>query len=172
VTVAAGPRWYRGLASSVLLGAFLVVPALAARPAVAAVALVLVAVAVGTVLRRQRAPRVRGLALLPPVVAVGILSLAVPPRPFEGLLIGVGAVLVLVWLADDPRRQPRGVVRAVPSLVIATLTVALAWGSSSLVPTGGVGVGVAAFLLLAVVALVGLLLVHPGLIGAEEAASS
>ena len=170
--MASGPRWYRGLGTTVALGGFLVLPALAVEPAWAAVALALLGVATGTALRRSGKPTLRGLALLPPVVVVGVLSIAVPARPFEGLLLAVGALLVLVWLADDPRRQPRGVVRAVPALVIATLTVALAWGSWTLVPTGGVGVGVAAFLLLAVVALIALLLAHPGLIGGEGAAAS
>jgi hypothetical protein len=170
--VTARVSWYRGTVSSVVLAAFLLWLAGTSRVEWAAIPVVLVGVGLGAVLRRVADPQLKGLAPVPPLVGLGALSLLVPPTATVALLAGIGAVLFLVWLADDPARVAGGVGRAIPTLVIATLAVAVAWGSSSLVPSGSASLGVAAALLLAVVALVSLFVAAPELIGLEEGTSS
>ncbi len=164
--------WYRGLASTALLGAFLILPALSVASEALALLLVVVGVAAGAGLRASADPWLRGVAPVGPLVAIGGLAVSVPPGAVSELLLGVAVVLFLVWLADDPRRLARGALRAVPTVAIAGLVTVLAWGSAVVLPPTAAPLGVAAALLLAVVALVSLLIARPELIAAEEEAAA
>jgi len=164
--------WYRGLGSALVLAVPLLLLSSMVQPEWAAVLLAVLGVGFGTALRRVSLPGLRDLALLPPVVVVGLFSIAVPATNGNELLAGLSAVFLVAWLADDPLRQPRGVLRALPTLMVLALALAVAWGSGSILPAGGVPLGVGVVLLLALVALVSLLLGRPDLLGAEGAASS
>lgn len=172
MSVARSVPWHRGLASSVVLGGFLVYLAWSVHPEWAGVLLALAGVVSASLLRRRADALSRSAAPIPLVVVLGIVAVALPKTTSAEILVGGAAVLWLAWLADDPRRRPGGVARAIPTLAIVGFTVVVAWGSSTLLAYGSVSLGVAAVLLVAVVALVSILVARPELIRGEEAASS
>ena len=162
----------RGLVTSLVLLAYLLLLADAARVFWAAVGVAVLGVALGAWFRRIDDPMFRGAAPVMPLVALGGIAVLLPATAVNGLLAGVGAIVLLVWMADDPRRLPGGPGRAAPTVTIAGLAMALAWGSATLLPTRSAPLGVAAALIVAVVALVSVLIARPELIGSEEAATS
>jgi hypothetical protein len=166
------PPWYRGLGSSVALGGLLLYVGSFARPEWVALLAAAAGVAGGSYLRWDPSPLARSAAPAPPLAALSVVALLAPRTFLVAGLAAVGSVLFLAWLADDPRRAPGGAGRAVPTLLTASLLVALAWGSSSLVPAGTATLGVAAGLVILVVVAVALLVARPELMGGEEAPAS
>jgi hypothetical protein len=126
----------------------------------------------GAGLRFARAPGLRTTAPIPPLASLGLLAATAVPAAVPALVGGASALVLLLWLADEPDRLPGGPRRAVERLLVPALGLAIAWSSSFLLPGGIAPLGVGVVLLVAVLVLVAVLLRAPGVLSAEATASS
>jgi hypothetical protein len=120
-------------------------------------------VSAGVGLRALRFPVVRELALLPVLVALGVLALETPASPLGELLVGASGVVFVAWLLDDPSRPPAGATRGALEWAIPGLAVGLAWASAFLLPAGAAPLGVAGGLLAAVLIVLAYIVRRPQL---------
>ena len=165
----ASARW-RGTGSWLLLAAVGGLFGLASGLPYAEGALVSVAgIIIGGILRRPASPaHLRPFALLPVVIGVGAVAIASPFALLTELLAGLSALAILVWLADDPARPAGGVARARYTIGIPGAALGIAWASALLLPSNSASLGVAAALLVFVIAAVAFLVGQPSTFDREE----
>jgi hypothetical protein len=162
-------RW-RTLPTLAATGAVDTVLALLGRwPTAVGLVVALASVGVAAGLALVADPRLRGVAPVP--VLVGLLALAagLPTGPAPELLAGVGGVVVLGWVAEDPARPAGGLLRGAIGWGLPGLAVGLAWVSSFLLPSSAAPIGVAGGLLAAVVIALAALFHRPEIVTAEPA---
>jgi hypothetical protein len=122
---------------------------------------------------RALAPRPwRPTALLPAVVALGVLAAYSPLGIVPELLAGLAGLGLLFWCAEDPDRRPGAMGRAVSGLFVPAAAFGIAWMSSLLLPTGLGSVGIAAALLGGSATAIILLLRVPQVFDRDPAATS
>lgn len=127
----------------------------------------------GTAALRTRPDPAGGpVALVPVLVAVGVLAAEAPSTPATDLFGGLAGVAVLAWLAGDPRRSAGGLARSIPSLLIVALTLGIAWTAAFLLPSGTSLLGVGGALLVLATILLAVLLGRPDLIDREPPATA
>jgi len=165
---------FRGLGSWGLLGAigglFGFVTGL---PHGEGVITVIAGVLLGGWMQRQRSRgRLRSLAPIPVLVALGATAVASPLGLLPELLAGASGLAVLVWLADDPGRPVGGVARARLTVGIPALALGIAWSSALLLPSSSAPIGVAAGLLVFVLVAVAFLIGWPSTFDREEPSAS
>jgi len=165
---------FRGLGSWGLLGAigglFGFVTGL---PHGEGVITVIAGVLLGGWMQRQRSRgRLRSLAPIPVLVALGATAVASPLGLLPELLAGASGLAVLVWLADDPGRPVGGVARARLTVGIPALALGIAWSSALLLPSSSAPIGVAAGLLVFVLVTVAFLIGWPSTFDREEPSAS
>jgi hypothetical protein len=114
----------------------------------------------------------RELAAVPAAAALGTLACEGPATAVPDLLGGLAAVALLAWVADDPARAPGGLGRAVPTLVLLVLFVAVAWAGALFWPSGTSLIGVGAALLVLVTVAVAFLFGRPDLFDREAPATA
>jgi hypothetical protein len=163
-------RGIGSLAFLALLGAML--GYLTPWPWHAGILVVAAAVVAGGVLQRWRPPVFSGFAPLPVVTGFTIVAVASPLGLLPELLGGASGLAILVWLADDPSRPAGGVLRAQNTLGIAAVALGIAWMSALLLPSNSAPIGVAAGLLVLIVAAVAFLFGQPELFDREEPSPS
>jgi hypothetical protein len=105
----------------------------------------------------------RRYALLPVLLALGILALTAPPGPAPELLAGAGAVALLAGIAADPDRPPGGLARGAFGWGLPGLAVGLAWAGTYILPPSAAPVGVAGGLVAAAVVGLAVLIRRPDL---------
>lgn len=66
-------------------------------------------------------------ALAPALSAMTVLTATAPAAPSTELFAGLTGLAFLLWVADDPDRPAGGGRRAVPTIALAALAVALVW---------------------------------------------
>jgi len=111
-----------------------------------------------TVWRADR-PRRRGaLPLAPALVAVLVLSVTAAPAPSTLLFAGLTGLSFLLWVADDPTRPSAGGRRAMPTIAVVALGVALAWSITLALPGRTSDVALAGALLAVALVVLALLL--------------
>jgi hypothetical protein len=163
----------RGLGFLALLGAALVFFALLSGLAwFLGLPIVAAGMAAAFLLRRRDAPRDGRAAPIPALGALVAVAAFAPSSPESDLVGGFAAVALLAWLADDPRRAPGGLSRALPSLVLVLVTLGIAWVGAFLLPSGSALIGIGAGLLVVVMILVAVLLGRPDLIDREPPATA
>ncbi len=129
--------------------------------ALAGIVIAIVGFAAAGALRAFAGRSVRPYEFLPAVASLGYLTLVVPTSIVTDLLAGISALVLFVWLVDDPE-LPRGSLRrSGDALLLPALGLAVALSSSLLIQPGYVYVGVAAGLLVAGLLAVAWLLLHP-----------
>jgi len=131
-----------------------------------AVPIALVGAFASVALRRSRGAASLELAAAPSVVAVGALAGVAPATPIAALLGGGSALAILAWLAEDPTRAPGGLRRARPTILVAALAFAVAWGSALLLPPAAGAIGIAGALLVVALVLIAAVLGRPRLLQA------
>ena len=142
------------------------------HPGLLALAVVWAGVALGIGLRLTPDPRLRPWAPVAVLTALATGAVASPLGVVPELVAGGSALAFLVWLADDPTRPAGGLVRGRVMVLLPAFAVGVAWASSLLLPSGSTSLGVAAGLLVFVVATLAFLVGRPGLLEADAAASS
>ncbi|HXY47088.1 MAG TPA: hypothetical protein VEK13_04240 [Thermoplasmata archaeon] len=134
---------------------------------------VIAGVLLGGWMQRQRSRgRLRSLAPIPVLVALGATAVASPLGLLPELLAGASGLAVLVWLADDPGRPVGGVARARLTVGIPALALGIAWSSALLLPSSSAPIGVAAGLLVFVLVAVAFLIGWPSTFDREEPSAS
>jgi hypothetical protein len=163
----------RPLGSSVLLalaGGFL--GYLTVLPAYLALAVVWVGVALGIGLRLVRDSRVQPWAPVPVLAALVTGAVASPFGVVPELVAGGSSLAFLIWLTDDPTRPAGGVVRGRAAFLIPAFALGIAWASALLLPSRSASLGVAAGLLVFVIAALAYLVGKPELFDRDTAATS
>jgi hypothetical protein len=153
-----------------LAGAFLAY--LSGLPPLIVFPAILGPIAVAIVLRTDPSGRGRALAPVPAVVGLLVGALAAPLGALPDLAAGLGGLVLLAWLADDPARPVGGIVRAATTLLVPALAVGIAWSSALLLPSSSASFGVAAGLLVFALVALAYLVSRPELFDREEAATS
>jgi hypothetical protein len=113
--------------------------------------------------------RIRPLAPLPLLAGFLVLAAGLPSDPAPELLAGVGGVVLLAWIAEDPARPAGGALRGAIGWGLPCLAVGLAWISAFLLPPSAAPIGVAGGLLAAVVIALAALFHRPELVTSEPA---
>jgi len=126
----------------------------------------------GVGLRLVPQPRVRQFAAVPVLVALATGAVASPLGVVPELVAGGSALAFLVWLANDPARAAGGTVRARVTILIPASALGIAWASALLLPSSSASLGVAAGLLVFVLAALAYLVGRPRLFDREAAATS
>ncbi len=129
-------------------------------PALLGPIVVLGGVGVSAYLRPRLGPRRSSLEVVPALLALSVVGLGATPGRSTELFAGLSALAFLLWLADDPRKEPGGGRRAAPALGLAALAFALAWGITLPFPPGTIDVGLAGGLIAAALVLVAVVLVR------------
>ncbi len=122
-------------------------------------------------MRFGRSPGVRELAIGPMLVALAVVTITAPLSALSELWAGLGGVVAIVWLVDDPDRAPGGITRGATTIAIPALAVGIAWSSALLLPGGTLTFGITAALLVLVLAGVAVLLGRPDLFDRDEVTS-
>jgi hypothetical protein len=170
-----GPaRLPRGLGWPLLLLAVVLAGfgTLGTLPLVTALTVALAAVTLGALPRLLPRRSLRPLAPVAPLVGLAVLADYAVPTGVTALYGGVAALVLLIWLADDPERLPGGSARALNRLLIPTVGLGIAWASAFLLPGGVAPLGAGVALLVVVVVLAALLLRSPEVFDRDAAASS
>jgi hypothetical protein len=163
----------RPIGSSVLLGlagGFLGYLTTPSWPVVFLV--VWVGIGLGVGLRVFPRPRAQRVAAVPVLVALATGAVASPLGIVPELVAGGSALAFLLWLADDPARPAGGTVRGRVTILIPAFALGIAWASALLLPSHSASLGVAAGLLVFVIAALAYLVGRPGLFDREAAATS
>jgi hypothetical protein len=163
----------RPIGSSVLLalaGGFL--GYVTVHPGLVALAVVWAGVAVGIGLRLTSHRRLRPWAPVAVLAALAAGAVSSPLGVVPELAAGGSALAFLVWLADDPSRPAGGVLRGRAMVLLPAFALGVAWASSLLLPSGSASLGVAAGLLVFVIATLAFFIGRPALFEADAAASS
>ncbi len=126
-------------------------------------------IAAGVGLRGVRWPRVRSAFPVPVLVALGALAASAPVGGVPVLFVGVGGVVFVAWLADDPYRPAAGPTRGLVEWAVPALGVGIAWASSDLLPSSAASLGVAGGLAVAAVVALAFLAARPGLFDRDAA---
>jgi hypothetical protein len=154
---------------AVLTAAALSLAAIGGLGWTAGILVALVGVALSATVRLVAGGRMRAVAPVPVLVALGVLTATVPLGPIPEILAGAAGVAFLAWLADDPARPAGGVLRGALGWGLPGLAVGLAWVSSFLLPPTAAPVGVAGALLAATIVALTLLFRRPELASAAPA---
>lgn len=141
-------------------------------PLVPALVVALVAAGLGALLRLVPRRWLHPLAPFPPLVGLAVLAVYAVPTGVTALYGGIAALVLLLWVADDPDRLPGGSTRAMNRLLIPTVGLGIAWASAFLLPGGVAPLGAGVALLVVVVVLAALLLRSPEVFDRDAAASS
>jgi hypothetical protein len=155
----------RGMPLGALLVAALALFALGTTfPWYLGVALAVGGVAIATWIRVRFVGGARELAVVA-ILAV-LVALASRAAATSGpiLLGGFASLVLLLWIADDPREAPGGVRRAAPSVLVAGFVVAIAWGSALVLPSRNAVVGIAAGLFVFAVVVLAIFFGRPDLL--------
>jgi hypothetical protein len=128
--------------------------------------------ALGVGLRLVPEPRAQEVAAVPVLVALATGAVASPLGIVPELVAGGAALAFLLWLADDPARPAGGSVRGRVTVLIPAFALGIAWASALLLPSSSASLGVAAGLLVFVIAALAYLVGRPGLFDREPAATS
>jgi hypothetical protein len=155
----------------VLAAAAIALAAVGRLPLLLGASVAVVAVALSEFLRLSARLRTQDLAPVPVLATLGVLAAAAPIGPVPEVLAGAAGVVVLAWIADDPTRPPRGVLRGAVGWGLPGLAVGLAWASSFLLPGSAAPVGVAGGLLAAAVIALAYLFLRPELADAGPAST-
>jgi hypothetical protein len=123
----------------------------------------LAGVAVATAVRLLPDPRGRELAPAPLFLGLVLLAAATPVAAIPELIAGLGGVVGVVWLLDDPRGVPGAVSRGAIVWGVPALGVGVAWASATLLPSTSAPVGVAGGLLVAALVILVYLVRRPEL---------
>ncbi len=115
--------------------------------------------------------RIRSMAPVPMLAGFLLLVARLPAGPAPELLAGVGGVVLLAWLAEDPARPAGGATRGVIGWGLPGLAVGLAWVSSFLLPPSAAPIGLAGGLLAAVVIALAAVVHRPELVTSEPAST-
>lgn len=145
---------------------------LTAVPAFSALAVVWGGVAFGIGLRFVRPSRVRSWAPVPVLLALATGTVASPLGVVPELAAGGCALAFLVWLVDDPARPAGGLWRGRATVLLPAFALGTAWASSLLLPSRSAPLGVAAGLLVFVIAALAFLMGSPGVFDRDAAATS
>ncbi len=129
------------------------------------------AVALAAALRATPHPDLEGYAPIPALVGVALEAATAPVGLGTELVAGAAALAFLFWLADVPDRPVGGPVRALPTIALPALALAIAWSSALFLPSGAVPLGVAGGLLALTIVGVALLVGRPSVFDREEARS-
>jgi hypothetical protein len=122
-------------------------------------------------MRSGRSPSVREFAIAPMLVALVVVAATAPLTAVSELLAGVGGVVAIVWVVEDPDRPPGGIARGATTIAIPGLAVGIAWSSALLLPGGSLSFGVTAALLALALAAIAVLLGRPDVFDREEVTS-
>ncbi len=161
-------RWPLLLLAVVLAG----FGTLGTLPLAESVAVALSSVALGAAFRLLPRRWLPPAAPLPPLVGLAVLAGYATATGVTALAGGVAALVLLLWVADDPDRLPGGAERALNRLLIPTIGLGIAWASAFLLPGNVAPLGVGVALLVVVVVLVALLLRRPEVFDRDAAATS
>jgi hypothetical protein len=129
-------------------------------------------VALGIGLRWVREIRAQQVAAVPVLVALATGAVASPLGIIPELAAGGSALAFLLWLAEDPARPAGGPARARVTILIPAFALGIAWASALLLPSNSASIGVAAGLLVFVIAALAYLVGRPGLFDREAATTS
>jgi hypothetical protein len=171
--VESGSPLARPLGSSALLalaGGFL--GYLTVRPGLFAFGVVWVGVALGIVLRLIPQRRARPWAPVMVLAALVTGAVSSPLGLVPELAAGGSALAFLVWLMDDPARPAGGIMRGRVTVLLPAFALGVAWASALLLPSRSASLGVAAGLLVFVLATLVFLLGRPELFDQDVAATS
>lgn len=162
-----------GIGPFVLLGATLV---LLAGQAPSGLAPALVVVGVGLALsaawRRVGRSAARGGEVVPVAVVLAYLLVVAPPNVVTEVLAGLGGVALLLWLGAGPDGAAGRWSRALDLLVVPLAALAIALGTTFILPSLPTSIGLATILLVAVMIGVAILLVRLSAGARAEAPSS
>jgi hypothetical protein len=145
---------------------------LTSLPGLIGLVVVGVGVGLGIGLRLVPVPRVRPWAPVPALGALAVGAVTSPLGVVPELVAGGSALAFLLWLADDPERPAGGVSRGRGTLLLPAAALGIAWASALLLPSRSASLGVAAGLLVFVIAALAYLVGRPGLFDREVAATS
>jgi hypothetical protein len=126
----------------------------------------------GIGLRLVSDPRAQKIASVPVLVALATGAVASPLGIVPELVAGGSALAFLLWLASDPARPAGGPARARVTILIPAFALGIAWASALLLPSSSASLGVAAGLLVFVIAALAYLVGRPQLFDREAAATS
>lgn len=129
-------------------------------------------VALGIGLRLVPQPRVRPWAPVPVLAALVTGAVSSPLGVVPELVAGGSALAFLVWLVDDPTRPAGGIVRGRVTVLLPAAALGIAWASALLLPSRSASLGVAAGLLVFVIAALAFLIGSPELFDRDTAATS
>ncbi len=161
----------RGAASTVVLGASVVALALVGGLGFVGAAVGAGSVVAAAIVRRLHAAGAREYAVGVALVGAGGIAVLGTIGPLSELLAGAVGVASVAWLADDPTRRPGALGRAASSLLLVAGAVVLAWVSATALPSGAAPIGVAAVLLIVVLAVAAVLLGRPAWVDPAAATS-
>jgi hypothetical protein len=162
-------RW-RATPSLAAAGAVAVALALLGRwPIEIGLGVALASVAIAGGLELAGDGRHRSIAPVPMLAGLLLLAAGLPSGPAPELLAGVGGVVLLAWIAEDPARPAGGALRGAVGWGLPGLAVGLAWVSSFLLPPSSAPIGVAGGLLAAVVIALAALFHRPEIVTTEPA---
>lgn len=118
-------------------------------------------VGAGVVLRVVPVAAARSSFPVPPLLALGLLSLSTPVGPLPILLVGLSGVAFVAWLLEDPFRPSAGAARGAGVWALPALGVGLAWASSYVLPPSSASLGVAGGLAAAALVALAVLVSRP-----------